>query len=197
MMSPARPVLRFKNVCKSYGSLSLIKDLSFEVPYGMIVGIVGANGSGKTSLIRILAKYMACDSGQIESPEPSRISVVIPSANGFFDQLSVQENLVAFDCDKKKVADLINDFGDQQSLLKEKFSNLSLGQKAIAHFFRGFCQSNIDYLVVDEVVAHLDQEIKRKIFFKLKEFKNSGVGILVTAQNKEQLEGLADRYVAL
>jgi len=59
------PLLRFVNVCKSYGETPAVVDLSLEIVPGEVFGLLGPNGAGKTSLIRILMDIIRADSGEI------------------------------------------------------------------------------------------------------------------------------------
>ncbi|MCY1265082.1 Glutamine transport ATP-binding protein GlnQ [compost metagenome] len=62
----AQPMVRFRNVCKSYGSFSVLKDLNLEIGANEKVAIIGPSGSGKSTLLRVLMTLESIDSGVIE-----------------------------------------------------------------------------------------------------------------------------------
>jgi ATP-binding cassette subfamily F protein 3 len=58
-------VLSCKNICKSYGINTILKDVIFSINEGDKVGIIGSNGEGKTTLFKILSKELSQDDGEI------------------------------------------------------------------------------------------------------------------------------------
>ena len=58
-----QPVLSINSISKSYGSIKALKNVSFEVPEGSVFGILGPNGSGKTTMLSILLDILKADSG--------------------------------------------------------------------------------------------------------------------------------------
>ena len=90
------------HVCKIFGQNKAIADLSFQLPKGKIVGVVGPDGAGKTTLCRLLLGLLVPSSGQIrvlgldtqtQSDELHRLVGYMPQKFGLYEDLSVQENL--------------------------------------------------------------------------------------------------------
>ncbi len=59
------PLLQVKNVCKAFGGVQALLDVSFEVKEGEVFGIIGPNGSGKTTLINCITGFVKVNSGQV------------------------------------------------------------------------------------------------------------------------------------
>ena len=64
-----RPILEFDNISKNFDDYTVLNSLSFSIPENKIVGLVGANGAGKTTSIRHMIRYLYPDSGRILSEE--------------------------------------------------------------------------------------------------------------------------------
>lgn len=99
---PAPPVLRVENLQKSYRELRAVKDLSFELPPGTILGLAGPNGAGKTTTLRSITGIIPASSGRIEvagidlAADPSgakRNLAYVPDDPRLFDALTVLEHL--------------------------------------------------------------------------------------------------------
>ncbi len=65
MTKSPTPILEYKHVSKSYGSKTVLKDISFSIPTGKIVGLLGQNGAGKTTLIKLANDLLTPTSGEV------------------------------------------------------------------------------------------------------------------------------------
>ena len=99
------PILSISNLCKSFGSLKVADEISFDVPVGQALGIIGPNGAGKSTLFNLITGNLATDSGQIfyHSQEITNTSPMRRTLLGIgrsfqipqpFDKLTVFENLL-------------------------------------------------------------------------------------------------------
>lgn len=159
-------VLSIQKISKQYGKIQAVKELSIEVAKGQIFGILGPNGSGKTTTLSIILDLIRANKGRYRwfGEEPSsesrkRIGSVIENPN-FFPYLNPVENL-------KIVADIKDlDYGDIDRVLhltglyerrKSKFKTFSFGMKqrlAIASAMLG----NPEVLILDEPTNGLDPQ---------------------------------------
>ncbi len=88
-----KQVLEFKNVCKGYGDLNLIENLSLNIQPGAIIGVVGPNGAGKTTLIRMIMGEETPDSGVVLQGQNTVYSYIDQKRNILDDDQTVYENI--------------------------------------------------------------------------------------------------------
>jgi len=86
-------VIEVHEVCKGYGDRTLIKDLSFSLPPGAILGVVGANGMGKTTLLRMILGKEEPDSGHVEIGSTVKLTYLDQSRMVLDDEATVYENI--------------------------------------------------------------------------------------------------------
>jgi ABC-2 type transport system ATP-binding protein len=159
-MMVSEPILRINNLSKSYRSVKAISNLSFEVGRGQVFGILGPNGSGKTTTLSILTGILEQDEGNFtwfgQKSHPSlrkRIGSLIETPT-FYPYLNLVNNLKECGTDDiPEVLKLVKLYDRRKS----RFSTLSLGMKqrlGIAATLMG----NPEVLVLDEPTNGLDPE---------------------------------------
>lgn len=159
-------VLQIKNLSKNYGSIRAVENVSFEVKKGEVYGLLGPNGSGKTTTLAVIMGILNANGGSYEWFEQPfsklsrrRIGALIETPN-FYPYLTLWENLkIVAKIKDAPEADINNALGIA-NLLKRKhtnFGHLSLGMKqrmSIASVLVG----NPEVLVLDEPTNGLDPE---------------------------------------
>ena len=101
-MTSSAPVVRFENVTKRFGGFTAVSGLSFEVPRGAIFGILGSNGAGKTTSIRMLMNIFRPDEGTVEvlgehmSEELKPRLGYLPEERGLYRKMRIVEMLRFF-----------------------------------------------------------------------------------------------------
>ncbi len=159
-------VLSIENLSKSYRAVQAVKNLNLEILPGQAYGILGPNGSGKTTTLSIICGILRQDSGSFkwfgEEPNPSRrkqIGSLIETPN-FYPYLNLERNLKII-CDIKEIdysgIDSVLETADLLQRKKSKFSTLSMGMKqrlGIAAALLG----DPKVLVLDEPTNSLDPE---------------------------------------
>ena len=135
-----------------------LKDISFEVRRGDSLGIIGRNGCGKSSLLRLLAGVMSPDVGRIVAKPKLRISLLTLQL-GFIDYLSGRENVILsgmfLGMKKQQVLerlDLIIEFAELGEFIDQPLASYSSGMRARLGFSVAF-QLDPDIILVDEAWA--------------------------------------------
>ena len=192
-----QPVLELNGISKAYGSIKALKNVSYEVPEGSVFGILGPNGSGKTTMLSIILDILKPDTGsfawfgQPGSPGTrKRIGSLLETPN-FYQYLSAVDNL--------NITHAISGRGDNADIdrvleivklterKKSKFSSYSLGMKqrlAIAAALLGDPQ----VLVFDEPTNGLDPVGIAEIRELIKELARRGKTIIMASHLLDEVE---------
>lgn len=180
-----------KNISKSYGSKSILSDISFEVKSGICIGLLGINGSGKSTLLNILAGCIKPDSGNYYFDGEGNLSY-LPQENPLMDDLTALDNMKLWYkgssrnmmSDKNKL--IFSQLG-VESFLKKKVKTLSGGMKkrlslAIA------LMNEPDILLLDEPLSALDMLCKQGIIKCLQGFLADGGSIIIATHETAALD---------
>jgi ABC-2 type transport system ATP-binding protein len=208
------PAIAVNNIVKTYktGKKTFIKaldNLSFEVSKGELFGIIGPDGAGKTSLIRILTTLLLADSGaaQIEGLDvvknykEIRQSVgYMPGRFSLYQDLSVEENLdffaTIFKTTIKENYELIRDVYVQiEPFKKRKAGKLSGGMKQKLALCCALIHRPV-VLFLDEPTTGVDAVSRKEFWEMLKQLKKQGITILVSTPYMDEA-GLCDRIALL
>jgi len=161
-------VIEVKNVSKSFESKTLFSNLNFSIPRGSIVGIIGGNGAGKTTFLRLLVGSEECDAGEIELGSTVDLAHVDQSRDGLNDNNTVwqeisegQENILVgqYETSSRAYASRFNfRGGDQQKFVKD----LSGGERNRLHMAK-LLKRGGNVLLLDEPTNDLDVETLRAL----------------------------------
>ena len=161
-------VLEVKNLCKGFGDKSLIDNLSFSITKGSIVGIIGGNGAGKTTFLRMLVSAEKPDSGSLDLGETVDLAYVDQSRDELSDKKTVwqeisdeQDNLQIgnYEISSRAYASRFNfKGGDQQKFVKD----LSGGERNRLHMAK-LLKRGGNVLLLDEPTNDLDVETLRAL----------------------------------
>jgi ABC-2 type transport system ATP-binding protein len=197
-------ILTFDNVCKSYGEVRALDDLSFRVDRDEIVALLGPNGAGKTTALEIVLGLRDADSGRVRLFEDSPHSIaarrrlgVTPQESGFPDMLRVGE-IVAYVAEHyphpAPIAETLERLG-LGALTKRRAGTLSKGESrrlAVALAFVG----NAEFVVLDEPTTGLDVESRRRLWDVVRETAKRR-SILFTTHYLEEAQELATRILVI
>ena len=194
-------VLQIEHLRKVYGKREVVKDISFSMQGGQIIGLLGPNGAGKTTTFYMIVGFIANNGGKISvngidiTDQPmykrSRLGIsYLPQEPSIFRKLSVEDNirLVAEtrkDADRRRkeeiVKGLLKSFG-LTHLARQKGYTLSGGERRRTEIARCLATSP-RFLLLDEPFAGIDP----KAVFEIKQIVRSlarlGIGILLTDHN--------------
>ena len=194
-------VLEIEHLRKVYGKREVVKDISFSMKGGQIIGLLGPNGAGKTTTFYMIVGFIANNGGRISvngidiTDEPmykrSRLGIsYLPQEPSIFRKLSVEDNirLVAetrSDMDRRRkeeiVKGLLKSFG-LTHLAKQKGYTLSGGERRRTEIARCLATSP-RFLLLDEPFAGIDPKAVYEIKQIVRSLARLGIGILLTDHN--------------
>jgi ABC-2 type transport system ATP-binding protein len=202
--------IQVKGLQKSYKKLHVLKGVDFEVEKGSIFALLGSNGAGKTTIVKILTTLLKQDSGTATingfdvatKPDNVRQSISLTGQFAAVDEiLTGRENLIMIAKlrhlkNPRQVADdLLNRFGLTDAA-DRRVSTYSGGMRRrldIAMSLIGKPQ----LIFLDEPTTGLDPEARIEVWKIVKELANGGATVFLTTQNLEEAEQLADQIVIL
>ena len=206
------PMLKIDDIHVYYGAIHAIKGISFEVNQGEIVALIGANGAGKSTILKTVSGLMHPRSGSIEF-EGNNITHMdahklvhqglahVPEGRRIFLQMSVQENLEmgAFsrkDVSKDDLDMVFNLFPRLLERRKQIAGTLSGGEQQMLAMSRAL-MSHPRLMMLDEPSMGLAPILVDQIFDIIKELHKQGPTILLVEQNARKALSIADRAYVL
>ena len=191
--------LSVNNVSKIIEGNPILENVNFDMEAGSIVGLVGCNGVGKTTLMRLIAGEMQPESGQIQFDETGRASVF------YLDTLSNWMTSYTATLAADVLAIFYPQFNrehfeeilcSQKLPLNKTIASLSKGQKALVCIAAGIA-SQANYLLFDEPLDGLDVFVKDYFKALLLEAVDEGRGVIIATHNLAELDSLADRILLI
>ncbi len=184
-----------------YEKKLVLDDISLEIKKGQAVGLVGQNGCGKSTTLKLLTKILYPSSGTIEME--GRVSCLIELGAGFHPDMTGRENIfinaAIFGLSKKEIKnriDRIIEFSELGDAIDTPVRTYSSGMYMRLAFSIAI-NVDADILLVDEILAVGDAYFQEKCFKKLKDIKDSGTTIVIVSHNIEQIEQICDRSLWL
>ncbi|MFM0489365.1 ABC transporter ATP-binding protein [Paraburkholderia graminis] len=208
-------MLKVDSVMVSYGAIHAVKGVSLEVKEGEVVTIIGANGAGKSSLLKSIAGLEPVTSGRItvggrdctQLPAHMRLGLGIalsPEGRGVFPDQTVRENLLLGAYSRKQPmsateAAMEREF-DRFPRLRERQNQLSGtlsgGEQQMLAISRAL-MSQPRMLLLDEPSLGLAPLVIRDIFDAIRSLREEGLTILLVEQMAKQALGVADKAYVL
>lgn len=192
----------FVNVLKkkTYENFKALDNVSFEVKKGEFFGIIGRNGGGKSTLLKILANIYYLDSGKIKIN--GRISPFLELGIGFNPELSGRDNIylngIVLGLTKKEIDVRFNDivkFSELERFIDQKLKNYSSGMQ-VRLAFAVSIYANRSILLMDEVLAVGDGVFQEKCYRYFNKIKGKKT-VLFVSHDIENLRKFCDRVLVL
>ena len=191
-------IITLKNIKKDFNNISVLKNVSFEIPRGSIFAFLGSNGAGKSTLLNIIMQLLFPTAGKVLMNDKDivkhKIGVVFQE-NTFDDELTVYENLIIrgrlYGKKKEeleeKILNMANELG-VELILHKKYKFCSGGQKRIAMIIRALLMDP-EIIIMDEPTTALDIETRKKLWeFLLKLNRERGLTIFFSSHYIEEAE---------
>jgi ABC-2 type transport system ATP-binding protein len=201
-------MLAVDGLTKSYGDRRVVDGLSFRVGVGETLGLLGPNGSGKTTTISMIAGVLAADSGSITiAGEPmsatgraaKRHVGLVPQDIALYDDLSAVENLRFFGrlhgLGRRQLNQRIDDVLDIVGLSdrrNDRVGEFSGGMQRRANIAAGMLHEP-SLLILDEPTVGVDPQSRNQILDAVAELGGSGLSVIYTTHYMEEAERLCDR----
>lgn len=184
---------------RSYEARTVLNGLSFCVEKGEAVGLVGHNGCGKSTTLKLLTKIMYPDSGNIEMH--GRVSSLLELGAGFHPDMSGRENIYInasiFGLTKKEIEErekAIISFSELEEFIDNPVRTYSSGMYMRLAFAVAI-NVKADILLIDEILAVGDANFQEKCFQRLKSLKEEGITIVIVSHSLSQIEQICDRSI--
>ncbi len=212
--------IEVKHVCKSFNTdsgnrkikdyliyhqnkekkkVTILDDINFSVKKGEVLGIIGRNGSGKSTILKLLSRIIKPNSGTIEMR--GRTSCLIELGAGFHPDMTGRENTYInasiFGISNKTVDERFQDILDFSEIgehIDKKVRNYSSGMYMRLAFSIAI-NVDADILLIDEILAVGDLHFQKKCSDKLHEIKDKGTTIVIVTQSTQQIRDLCDKVI--
>lgn len=177
----------------------VLNGISFQVSRGEAVGLIGENGCGKSTTLKMLTKILYPDEGTIETK--GRVSSLIELGAGFHPDLSGRENIYTnasiFGLSRKEINERLEEiiaFSELEEFIDDPVRTYSSGMYMRLAFAVAI-NVDADILLIDEILAVGDAAFQAKCFRKLQEIKAKGTTIVIVSHAMAQIEQICERSI--
>lgn len=178
-----------------------LDDISFDIEKGETFGIIGNNGSGKSTMLKLLTRIMYPTSGKIAVT--GRVASLIELGAGFHPDMSGKENIFInasiFGLSRKEInerLDSIVDFSGLQAYIDNPIRTYSSGMYMRLAFSIAI-NVDADVLLVDEILAVGDATFQKQCFAHMQQLKDNGVTIAIVSHDMNTISSFCDRALWL
>lgn len=191
---------RFVNPTRGrHENVMVLRGINFQVRRGEAVGIIGKNGCGKSTTLKLLTRILYPTEGTVHIK--GRISSLIELGAGFHPDMTGRENIYTnasiFGLTRKEVEKRLNDivrFSELEEFIDQPVRTYSSGMYMRLAFAVAI-NVDADVLLIDEILAVGDAAFQKKCFEKLKEIKASGTTIVIVSHSMDQMYKICDRLI--
>ena len=208
-------LLKAKKISKSYKLLEVIKEISFEISSGEVVGLLGPNGAGKTTAFYIIVGLVMADRGSVYLDDKNITELnmhqranlglgYLPQEASIFRKLTVEENILAIleyqtqmsHVERQQKLDQLIEELHIGHVKKSQGVNLSGGERRRVEIARALA-ANPNFILLDEPFAGVDPISVIDIQRIITQLKNQNIGILITDHNVRETLGICERAYIL
>ena len=201
-----------RHLCKSYGDLVAVRDVSFLARDGEITGLLGPNGAGKTTTLRMLYTLLTPDAGEVlvdginahEDPLGARRQLgVLPDARGLYRRLTARENIeyyaelhgIEAGAARARIDHLIERLG-MQNIAERRCEGFSQGERVKTAIARALIHAP-NNIVLDEPTNGLDVLATRALRDFLRDLRAEGRCVLLSTHVMQEVAALCDRVIVI
>lgn len=210
-------ILKTKNLTKHFGGVYAVNKLSLEIEKGQIIGIIGPNGSGKTTFINLLSGVLEIDEGEVIINETEKFTKILPHQISFygitrtfqnvrlFEQMTVLDNILVVITERNVFSSIFEKHNQYHYKIAEQVLkkvglwekkdqlalNLSYGQRKLLEIARTLVMKAEVYLF-DEPFAGLFPEMRKIVSNIIRELKKEGKTIILIEHDMGLIRQLCD-----
>jgi len=203
-------MLKVENLCKNYGDFVALRNANFELEVSSILGLIGENGAGKSTIIKILSGLIEPTYGKVEyfgedffsnKEKMKRRIGYLPEIDSLYENMNPREYLCFF----ASLYDIPSEKSEEKAYELIKMLNLP-PDRPISEFSKGMKRKvsiartlmhNPDILIYDEPTGGLDPTTSLFIAEFMRKLKGEGKGILFSAHNMYYVESVCDKIIIL
>jgi len=204
-------MIEIKNLSKNYGSFRAVRDISFNINDGEIVGFLGANGAGKSTTLKVLTGYLSSTSGQIlvnnlditkHAHEIKKIIGYLPESNPLYSEMNVFD-LLKFTANIRDIKD--SDFNEALNNVVSECGLEGVLHKQVSECSKGYKQRiglacamihDPKILILDEPVTGLDPNQIIEIRELIKKLGKKKL-VLMSSHILQEIEATVDRIIII
>lgn len=191
-------------VKKKFGRKEVLKSISFNIKKGEITALLGMNGVGKSTILKIIMDLVKKDSGEVLiDGEVLNIKnldklAFVPDVKNAYNGMNIKESFEYMECfydrwDYKKAYKMLAEFELKDD---EKIDKLSKGNLEKLKIILGFAQ-NADYIIMDEPFSGIDIFTRDMFLKSLINYTSEDVAIIITTHEIKDIENIADRVLMI
>lgn len=195
-------LLECKNVCKSFGNKKILHNINLKIPRGKIIGLLGKNGMGKTTLIKLINNLLTLSDGEILvngkkiGVDSKKIISYLPERTYLDKSLKVNEALDYFqdfydNFDKEKAVKLLMDL---QIDLNEQISKMSKGMQEKLQLVLVMSR-NAELYILDEPLGGVDPATRDYILDTILKNFSEGASVIISTHLIQDIERILDEVI--
>ena len=202
-------MLEVEGLTKTFGDMTAVDNVSFRIPDGKILGLIGQNGAGKSTTFRLILNFLDQDSGTIhwnERPiteEDYNIIGYLPEERGLYPKVTIEDQLIYFGRlrgkTKKEIVPLIDKWMDKfqvKGKKTDKVKSLSKGNQQKVQLISTLIHEP-KLVILDEPFSGLDPVNAELLKQGIIELKDQGSCVIFSSHNMENVEQICDHLVML
>lgn len=202
-------MLKVEGLTKTFGEMTALDDVSFEIPDGKILGLIGQNGAGKSTTFRLILNFLDQDKGTITwdgqpiKEEDYNIIGYLPEERGLYPKSTIEDQLVYFGRlrgkTKKEIVPLIDHWMDKfevKGKKTDKVKTLSKGNQQKVQLIATLIHEP-KLVILDEPFSGLDPVNAELLKQGIIELKAKGSCVIFSSHNMENVEQICDHLVML
>lgn len=202
-------MLEVKNLVKTFGNYTAVDNISFEIPDGKILGLIGQNGAGKTTTFRLILDFLTPDSGtvlwnghQLTDKDYNTIGY-LPEERGLYPKVSIQDQLIYFaelrGKTKKEIEPKIDEWMEKfkvKGKKTDKVKALSKGNQQKVQLIATLIHEP-KLIILDEPFSGLDPVNAELLKDGIIELKKNGSCVIFSSHNMDNVEKICDHLIML
>ncbi|EOL42229.1 ABC transporter ATP-binding protein [Enterococcus phoeniculicola] len=202
-------MLEVKDLVKTFGDYTAVDNLSFTIPEGKIMGLIGQNGAGKTTTFRLILDFLSADSGEVLwnghtlNEKDYDIIGYLPEERGLYPKISIQDQLIYFAAlrgkSKKEIEPKIDEWMEKfqvKGKKTDKVKSLSKGNQQKVQLIATLIHEP-KLIILDEPFSGLDPVNAELLKDGIIELKEKGSCVIFSSHNMDNVEKICDHLIML